>query len=138
MCVWMKFERVFSMHLSPAPKCLSPVRNAFVSSTKGVNLQHNKRICLLFESWFRNPQKKDTMEKSFCATSFQVGMDLKKVQKQGRDQRTQEHYPTPAVYFCRCRVVFLHSFISALFLYSFQVHPYLKWSFTETFSLSFK
>ena len=60
-------------------------------------------------------------------------MELKKVQKQGRDERMQEDYPTSGVYFCRCRVVFLRSFISALFLYFFQLHPYLKSSFTETF-----
>ena len=60
-------------------------------------------------------------------------MELEKVQKQARDERTQEEYPTSGVYFCRCRVVFWHSFISALFLYFFQPHPYLKSSFTETF-----
>ena len=60
-------------------------------------------------------------------------MEPKKVQKQGRDERTQEDYPTTGVYFCRCRVVFLRSFISALFLYFFRLHPYLKSSFTETF-----
>ena len=37
------------------------------------------------------------------------------------------------MYFCRCRVVFLRSFISALFVYFFRLHPYLKSSFTETF-----
>ena len=62
-------------------------------------------------------------------------MELKKAQKQGRDERTQEDYPTSAVYFCRCRVVFLRSFISSLFLCFFQLHPYLKSSFTEVFSL---
>ena len=30
----------------------------------------------------------------FVQISFQVGMDLKKVQKQGRNQRTQEDYVT--------------------------------------------
>ena len=60
-------------------------------------------------------------------------MEPKKVQKQGRDERTQEDYPTSSVYFCRCKVVFLRSFISALFLYFFRLHPYLKSSFTETF-----
>ena len=60
-------------------------------------------------------------------------MEPKKVQKQGRDERTQEDYPTSGVYFCRCRVVFLRSFISALFLYFFWLHPYFKSSFTETF-----
>ena len=38
-----------------------------------------------------------------------LGKELKKVQKQGRDERTQEDYPTSGVYFCRCRVVFLRS-----------------------------
>ena len=32
--------------------------------------------------------------KSFCKTSFQLGMGLKKGQKQGRDERTQEDYPS--------------------------------------------
>ena len=52
-------------------------------------------------------------------------MGLKKVQKQGRDERTQEDYPTSGVYFRRCWVVFLRSFISALFLSFFQAHPQL-------------
>ena len=57
--------------------------------------------------------------KGFCKTSFQLGMDQKKVQEQRRDERTQEDYPTmewcveekqedypiSAEYFCRCRVV---------------------------------
>ena len=62
-------------------------------------------------------------------------MELKKVQKQGRDERTQEDYRTSAKIHTRCRVAFLRSFISALFLHFFQLHPYLKSSFTETFSL---
>ena len=31
--------------------------------------------------------------KSCCKTSFQVGMDLKKAQKQGRNENMQEDYP---------------------------------------------
>ena len=34
------------------------------------------------------------------------------------------------VHFCRCRVVFMHSFVSALFLYLFR-----PMNFTETFSV---
>ena len=64
-------------------------------------------------------------------------MEQKKVQKQARDERTQEDYPTSGVYFCRCRVVFLRAFISGLFLYFFRLHPYLKSSFTETFFPSY-
>ena len=37
-----------------------------------------------------------TREKSFCKISFQVGIGLKKVQKQGRGERMQEDYPTSA------------------------------------------
>ena len=44
--------------------------------------------------------------KSFSKTCFQVGMELKKVQKQGRDKRTQEDYPTSAKIQSRCKVVF--------------------------------
>ena len=65
-------------------------------------------------------------------------MELKKGQKQGRDERMQEEYLTSAKIHCRCthcRVVFLCSFASALFLSFFQVQPEQKWSFTETFSL---
>ena len=54
---------------------------------------------------------------------FKLGKELKIVQKRGRDERTQEEYPTSGVYFCRCRVVFLRSFVSALFLYFFQLLP---------------
>ena len=70
--------------------------------------------------------------KSFYKTRFQVGMYLKKVQKQGRDEKTQKHYPTFAKIHSRCRVVFLRSFISTSFLYYFQVHPYSK-TFFPTF-----
>ena len=37
-----------------------------------------------------------TREYSFCKTSFQLKMDLKKGQKQGRDESTQEDYMTSA------------------------------------------
>ena len=66
-------------------------------------------------------QKDRNKGKGFCITSFNLGMGLKKVQKQGRDERTQEDYP--AVYFFRCKVVvFLRFFITALFLNLFQAH----------------
>ena len=68
MYVWLKFERVFSMHLSPASKCLSPAQNAFVSSTNSVRLQHNKHVGL---------DRIETRGKRFCRTSFEVGMDSK-------------------------------------------------------------
>ena len=54
---------------------------------------------------------------------FKIGIELKKVQKQGRDERTQEDYRKSAKIHSRCTVVFLRSFISILFLYFFQLHP---------------
>ena len=54
------------------------------------------------------------------------------VQKQGKDERTQEDYPTSGVYFCRCRVVSLRSFISALFLY-FSAPSLLEIKFYRNF-----
>ena len=56
-------------------------------------------------------------------------MALNEIQKQGRGEKMQEGYPTIAVYFCRCRVVFLRPFISALFLSLFQGPPLLKRKF---------
>ena len=48
----------------------------------------------------------------------------------------QGNYRTSAAHFCRCPVVFLCSFISALFLSFFSsINPWVKWSFRETFSL---
>ena len=58
-------------------------------------------------------------------------MDLKKGQKGGRDDRTKEDYPTSAVYFCRCGVIFLCSFISALLLGYFQLHSLTKMKFNK-------
>ena len=43
---------------------------------------------VLFETWFRNPAKKrGNWRRAFLQTSFQVRMDLYKVQKQGRDEK---------------------------------------------------
>ena len=83
-CVYMDDIQMHIFNaLSPALKCLSPVRRAFVSSAKSVCLQCNKRVRLLhvFGSWFRNPQKQRNVGKGFCKSSFQLGIDLKKVQK---------------------------------------------------------
>ena len=73
-----------------------------------------------------SPQKSKNGGKSSLQNLISSRDGPEKVRKQGRDEGTQEDYPTSAVYFCRCRVDFLHSFISALFLYFFQLHPYLK------------
>ena len=62
-------------------------------------------------------------------------MALKKGQKKGRDERTQVDYLTSVKIHSRCRVVFLRSFTSSLFVYFFQGHPEMK--FRETFSSVF-
>ena len=73
---------------------------AFVSSVKPYSevssrdylVRSDRHVCLLFGSWFRNPPKKEQKlrEKFLKKVSFQV----RDGQKQGRDEKTQEHYPT--------------------------------------------
>ena len=67
-----------------------------------------------------------TKAKSFCETSVQLKMELKKGQEQGRDGRTQEYYLISEKIHSKCWVVFLHSFISALFLSFSLVYSYVK------------
>ena len=135
--------------------CFFSSTQVFVSSAKRVHLQPrnvlvsggkvlisstmNKVVFYLevdLESWFGNPPKHiETREKvspkpHLKKGSFQVQMDLKKVQKQGRDEfisalfvyflKNTRRLPTSGVHFFRCWVVFLRSFISALFLYFFR------------------
>ena len=77
-------------------------------------------------------------EKRSSKTSFQLGMGLNNGQKQGRDEKRQEVYPAAAEIHNRCRIVFLRSFISALFLSFFQTHPYItETKFYRNFSPSF-
>ena len=99
--------------------------NTFVSSTNALVSSTINMFVFLFGSWLRNPPKKiETRKKTFLQNLISTrDMDLKKVQIQGRDERMQEDYPTSAVYFCRCRIFFLHSFISALFLCFFRSIP---------------
>ena len=114
MCryVGLKFERAFSTRSPPALKRSSPAQNGFFPHTKSVHLQCNKRVCLLFGRCFRKPPKKNRNQEKKVSQNFISVKDG----AEGRHERTQEDYPTPAVYFCRCWVVFLRSFISALFL----------------------
>ena len=50
-------------------------------------------------------------------------MELNEERRQGGDERTQQGFRTSAVHFRRNQVVFLRSFISALFMSYFQPHP---------------
>ena len=150
------------MWSSPALKCSSPVWNTFSLVPRplpllhklgnngrglGTRLKHvclhhrkrlspvNKRTCLLFGSWLRNPLRKNRNQgKSFCNASFHVGMDPKKgIETRHEMKECKKTTPHLLSIFCRCRVVFLHSFISYLVSAPFQFHPYLKQSFAETF-----
>ena len=71
----------------------------------------------------------DTREKSFSETSFELRIELKKGQKQGRDETMQEDYRTSAKIHIRCQVVFLRSFISTLFLSFFSAPPSTEMKF---------
>ena len=53
-------------------------------------------VRLLFGSWFRNPPKgTETRGKSFWSKLYlKLGMHLSQGQKQSRDNKNQEHYPT--------------------------------------------
>ena len=63
----------------------------------------------------------DTRGKSFCKTSFLLGMGLRKGQKQGRDERTEDDYLTAAKIHSRCRVFF--AFFHLPFLYILYSGP---------------
>ena len=86
-------------------------------------------FCSLSVYWLQPPSHKENTNrkngKRLCKTSFQVGMDLQKVKTQGRDENTQEDYPSmeqwikgktrwlPTSAACMCsrrRVVLLSSF----------------------------
>ena len=108
----------------------------FVCSTVNMFVMY-----MYLEGGLENPWKRtETRGKSFCKSSFNLRlMELKIGQKQGRDERTQEDYKTSVVYFCSCLVVFLHSFISALFLSFFQLHQSLsEMKFYRNFSLVYE
>ena len=64
-------------------------------------------------------------------------MELKKVQKQGRDERTQEDYPTPAKIRSRCRGVFFVLFHLCLVSVPFSAPSLLKIKFYRNFFPSF-
>ena len=51
VCVWLKFERTFSMHSSRALKFLFPAQNTFVSIAKSVLPQHKMRLLLAINTF---------------------------------------------------------------------------------------
>ena len=55
----------------------------------------------IFRSWLEISKKDQKLRNKFWKTLFEVGVDLKKVQKQGRDETMQVENPTrtSAVYF---------------------------------------
>ena len=131
--VWLKFECVvFSIEMLVfGVKRICLYRQMFVFSTISVFV-----FCL--EVGLETPQKEQKLgKKCFCESSFQVGMKVKKGQKQDRAERTQKGYLTSAMYFfadvkqSSC----ILSSLPCFFLYFFQARLYLKWSFAGTFPL---
>ena len=94
MCVRLKFECAFSPSSFSALKRSPLAQNTFVPGAKSVRLQDNQRIHFLFGRWLENPEKEQKLGKIFCKSPFRLGMELKKGQEQGRDERTQDDYPT--------------------------------------------
>ena len=99
----------------------SLAQSAFVPCAKSVHIQHNKRYRLLFGRLFTKLKNEHKLGiKIFSKTSFQSRMGLNKGNKQGRDERMQECCPISAMNFSSSQVLFLRSFISALFLSFFR------------------
>ena len=72
-----------------------------------LNSKAQSTICLLFPKLtfmisIYNESKHYYQGKSFCRTSFQLRMNLKKGQKQDRNERTQKDYPTSAKLHSKC------------------------------------
>ena len=136
--VWGKgaevWTRVLNAPSSPALKHLSLAQNMFVLAQKVFISSTMNAFVYYLEGGLENPRKRTkTKGKSFCKTLVQLRMDRKKDRNKAEMKRHKKPiYPTFAVHICKRQVVFLHSFISALFLSYFQFHPYLKGSFTQT------
>ena len=108
----MCFALLRKTHFSPRTK-------VFVCST--INT-----FIVYLEGGLENPRKRtETREKVALKLNFTINR-AEKGQKQGRDERMQEDYRTSAAYFYRCPVVFLCSFISALFCPFFPALSILK------------
>ena len=132
-CVGQKFEHALSACSSPTQKRLS------------LQYRRNNAFCAIAQNTFFSPRAKvsacstinafiylegdlETLEKErklakkvFLKLHFTSrSMELKNGQKQGRDERTQEDYRKSAKIRSRCLALFLHSFISALFLSFFS------------------
>ena len=92
ICIWRWIAKTIS----------SLEMNALICSVKWYSevsswdylVASDKCVCLLLGSWFRNPPKRTETK-----TSFQVTAGPVKGQKQGRNEKTQEHNPT-TVWWC--------------------------------------
>ena len=96
-------------------------------------------ILFIFQFLYFNPPKQQKLEEKVPAK-----LDFKKNKNTAlyllhitqQMQGTVLVFSIPPMF--HSRVVFLHVFIPALFLYLLQVHPYLKSSLEEPFPPSFK
>ena len=79
-------------------KAFVPMPKVFVCST--INM-----FGFYLEGGLKTPEK-EQKPKNYSKASLQLRMTLKKGQKQGRNERTQEDYLTSAQLHSRCRVIF--------------------------------
>ena len=123
MCEYYAYQTTYLL-MEIIPTCLE-LRMSYDWRATALKLSPRRfAFFLLFGSLFRNPKERtETCEKSFCNTSFQVGMGVKKGRNKAKMKECKKTTTTPAVYFCRRRVVLLHSFISCLVSVLFSGPP---------------
>lgn len=108
--------------------CSSPVPKVFVPSTRIAHLQYNKCVCRLFGRWFGNPPKRTQSTIIFLwdLISFRDAYVSEKNYSNNAEMKDTRRPLHLLCISCRCKIVFLHSLISVLFLSIFQDHPYVK------------
>ena len=127
-CVGLKFDHVFSTCSSPALMCSSLEQNVFLPVPKVFVCSTINTFVFYLEGCLENTQKRTELRKKpFSKTSFQLRMELKKGQKQDRDERMQEEYPTSAVYFLQMSCSLL-AFFHLCFVCPFFFSSILNWS----------
>ena len=99
------------------------------SSSTTLSLAKNAFVCsVILGSWIKNPPSGPLPKQNLgkrCFQNFILSRDGREKYRNKAELKQCEKptYPTPAVYFCRCTIVFLCYFISALFQYFFRTTP---------------
>ena len=118
LCSWSLNAPFQYVHLQ-RELCLSPAPKVFISSTLSVFVYY-------LEVGLETPLKNTNREKICSKTSFQVGMDARKVQKQSRNEIMQVDYWSWYWSISTWNQVRKNFFLVL-------VHFYLKWSSAEIF-----